>query len=69
VSLLSFFVDLKKLNFDFAGFLFETTGSYQLPFLVAGGLITLSAILTYPLKIVKTWQQKRENRRKIAIAA
>lgn len=40
-----------------------------MPFYVAGGLIALSAVLTMPLKTVKNWQQKRDNRRKIAIAA
>jgi hypothetical protein len=40
-----------------------------MPFFVAGGLITLSAVMTYPLKTIKNWQQKRDNRRKIAIAA
>lgn len=52
-----------------SGFLYDVTGSYAVPFYVAGGLIALSAVLTMPLKTVKNWQQKRDNRRKIAIAA
>jgi MFS transporter, MCT family, solute carrier family 16 (monocarboxylic acid transporters), member 14 len=50
-----------------AGFLYDVTGNYTLPFVVAGGLITFSAILTYPLKIVKNWQQSKG--RKVGISA
>lgn len=51
-----------------AGFLFELTNSYDLPFYVAGGLITFSGLLCLPLNIVKEWQAKRGNQRKIAAA-
>jgi hypothetical protein len=48
--------------------LFEKTGSYDMPFLVAGALILFSAILCYPLNYVKNWQETRGNKRKIASA-
>ncbi|KAG5671992.1 hypothetical protein PVAND_002156 [Polypedilum vanderplanki] len=52
-----------------AGFLYEKTGSYDMPFFVAGALILFSAILCYPLNIVKNWQEARAtNKRKIASA-
>lgn len=50
----------------FAGFLYEMTGSYELPFYVAGGLITFSAVLCYPLNIIKNWQDAK---RKVAASA
>lgn len=40
-----------------------------MPFFVAGGLITFSAVLTYPLQMVKEWQQQRNKGRKVAVAA
>jgi hypothetical protein len=52
-----------------AGFLKEATGSYNAPFMVAGGLIFFSAVLTYPLNIIKNWQRAKDSRRKIGIAA
>lgn len=51
-----------------AGYLYVRTQSYDLPFMVAGSLILLSAILCYPLNIVKNWQETRLNKRKIASA-
>ncbi|CRK96937.1 CLUMA_CG010346, isoform A [Clunio marinus] len=42
-----------------AGFLFDLTNSYDLPFYVAGGLMTISALLTYPLNYVKRWQHSK----------
>jgi hypothetical protein len=69
----SFFAGGRRIcteqGFLVSGYLYDVTQSYDLPFLVAGGLIAFSAILTIPLKTVKNWQQKRDNRRKIAIAA
>lgn len=52
-----------------AGFLFDYTQSYNVPFMVAGGLIFFSAVLTYPLKMIKDWQRTKDSRRKIGIAA
>jgi hypothetical protein len=52
-----------------AGFLKEVTGSYTAPFMVAGGLIFFSAVLMYPLNIIKNWQRSKDSRRKIGIAA
>lgn len=59
---------IQSLTF-LSGFLYDVTGSYTVPFLVAGGLISISAILTMPLRIVKNWQQQRDSKRKVAIAA
>lgn len=42
-----------------AGALFDATQSYDYSFYFAGGLITVSAILCYPLKIVNRWEKKR----------
>lgn len=61
----NYFISLKL----FLGFLYEKTGSYDLPFYVAGALITFSAVLCYPLNYVKNWQERRLNKRKIAVAA
>ena len=52
-----------------AGMLFEITEKYDLPFQVAGALITFSAVLCFPLNYIKNWQEKRANQRKIAVAA
>jgi len=56
------------MTFILSGLLFEMTGSYDLPFLVAGGLITFSAVLCYPLNIIKNWQLAG-NQRKVAASA
>lgn len=42
-----------------AGAMYQATGDYNLSFYFAGGLITLSAILCYPLKIVNKWEKAR----------
>lgn len=39
-----------------------------MPFYVAGGLITFSAVLCYPLNYVKKWQEEHGNKRKVAAA-
>lgn len=41
-----------------AGAMFDATKSYDYSFYFAGGLITLSAILCYPLRIVNKWEKK-----------
>ncbi|XP_070499180.1 monocarboxylate transporter 5 [Chironomus tepperi] len=51
-----------------AGYLFQVTEKYDLPFMVAGGLITFSAVLCYPLNIIKNWQNAG-NQRKVAASA
>jgi hypothetical protein len=48
--------------------LYEVTNSYDAPFYVAGGLITFSAVLCYPLNYVKEWQAKKGNTSKVAAA-
>lgn len=42
-----------------AGALYEATNSFDCSFYFAGGLITLSAVLCYPIKIVNRWEKKR----------
>lgn len=42
-----------------AGAMFDATQSYDYSFYFAGSLITLSAILCYPLKIVNKWEKSR----------
>lgn len=42
-----------------AGALYEATHSFDYSFYFAGGLITLSAVLCYPIKIVNRWEKKR----------
>lgn len=42
-----------------AGALYDATKSYNCSFYFAGALITLSAILCYPLKMVNQWEKKR----------
>jgi len=37
----------------------DATGSFDASFYLSGALITLSAILCYPLNIVKAWELKR----------
>jgi predicted membrane channel-forming protein YqfA (hemolysin III family) len=51
------------------GFLFEGTGSYTIPFLVAGGFLVISGVMCYPLNIVKNWEDQRNKlREKEALA-
>lgn len=47
-----------------AGFFTDLTGSYNASFYISGALITLSAVLCYPLNIVNKWEKKRAARRK-----
>lgn len=42
-----------------AGFFTDLTGSYNASFYISGALITISAVLCYPLKIVNKWEKKR----------
>lgn len=42
-----------------AGAMFDATQSFDYSFYFAGGLITLSAILCYPLTIVNNWEKRR----------
>lgn len=39
--------------------LYDATQSYDYSFYFAGILITLSAILCYPLNIINKWEKKR----------
>lgn len=43
-----------------AGLIYDLTSSYVASFWVAGGLITLSAVLCYPLNIVNRWENSRK---------
>lgn len=42
-----------------AGMIYDLTESYDASFWVAGGLITLSAVLCYPLRYINEWEKKR----------
>lgn len=42
-----------------AGALYDATQSYDYSFYFAGILITISAILCYPLKPINRWEKKR----------
>lgn len=42
-----------------AGALYDATQNYDYSFYFAGGLITLSAFLCYPLKTVNRWEKQR----------
>ncbi|XP_031639817.1 monocarboxylate transporter 12-like [Contarinia nasturtii] len=42
-----------------AGCLYQATKSYDYAFYFAGGLILMSAILCYPIKMVNRWEKKR----------
>lgn len=42
-----------------AGFFTDLTGSYNASFYISGALITISAILCYPLNMVNQWEKKR----------
>uniref|UniRef100_A0A1B0AM52 Major facilitator superfamily (MFS) profile domain-containing protein n=1 Tax=Glossina palpalis gambiensis TaxID=67801 RepID=A0A1B0AM52_9MUSC len=46
-----------------AGVLFDMTGSYDVSFYFAGGLILLSAFLCYPLTCVSNWEKRRSEKR------
>uniref|UniRef100_A0A1Q3F8J6 Putative monocarboxylate transporter n=1 Tax=Culex tarsalis TaxID=7177 RepID=A0A1Q3F8J6_CULTA len=51
-----------------AGFFTDLTGSYNASFYISGALITISAILCYPLNIVNQWEKKRAANKKVAPA-
>lgn len=42
-----------------AGKFMDLTGGYEASFWLSGSLITISAILCYPLRIVKAWEIER----------
>lgn len=42
-----------------AGYFTDLTGSYNVSFYISGALITISAVLCYPLNIVNKWERKR----------
>lgn len=42
-----------------AGALYDITQSYDCSFYFAGILITISAVLCYPLKPINRWEKKR----------
>nr|XP_019558338.2 LOW QUALITY PROTEIN: monocarboxylate transporter 5-like [Aedes albopictus] len=42
-----------------AGFFTDLTGSYNVSFYISGALITISAVLCYPLNMVNRWERKR----------
>ncbi|XP_055916153.1 uncharacterized protein LOC129948997 [Eupeodes corollae] len=46
-----------------AGLLVDLTGGYDISFYFAGGLITLSAFLCYPLNYVSKWEKERDLKR------
>ncbi|XP_055388096.1 uncharacterized protein LOC129616474 [Condylostylus longicornis] len=46
-----------------AGFFYDYTGSYNASFWFAGILITISAVLCYPLNYVNLWEKNRKNRK------
>ncbi|KAL5288109.1 hypothetical protein ACFFRR_008766 [Megaselia abdita] len=46
-----------------AGILYDKTGSYDVSFYFAGGLILISALLCFPLKYVSDWEKKREEQK------
>jgi len=56
---------LELLNYDLtlcrivSGFLFEGTGSYTIPFIVAGGFLAFSGAMCYPLNVIKDWEERR----------
>ncbi|KAL5288108.1 hypothetical protein ACFFRR_008765 [Megaselia abdita] len=43
-----------------AGVFYDVTGSYDASFYFAGGLITVSAFLCYPLRYVSAWEKRRD---------
>lgn len=51
-----------------AGFLYDVTGSYDCSFYFAGILITMSALLCYPLNVINKWEKKRAAEREAASA-
>lgn len=58
------------LGAPIAGAMYDATNSYDYSFYFAGTLITVSALLCYPLTIVNNWEKRRaaENEKKAAAA-
>ncbi|XP_055639332.1 monocarboxylate transporter 12 isoform X2 [Toxorhynchites rutilus septentrionalis] len=54
------------LGAPIAGFFTDLTGSYNVSFYISGALITISAVLCYPLNIVNRWEKKRAASKKSA---
>lgn len=51
-----------------AGFFTDLTGSYNVSFYISGALITISAVLCYPLNYVNQWEKKRATNKKVVPA-
>lgn len=51
-----------------AGFFTDLTGSYNVSFYISGALITISAVLCYPLDRVNRWEKKRATNKKVVPA-
>lgn len=52
------------LGSPIAGVFYDMTGSYDASFYFAGILITISAILCYPLNYVNRWEKQRQNNKR-----
>lgn len=53
------------LGAPIAGAMYDATKSYDYSFYFAGILITVSALLCYPLTIVNKWEKKRAEKNAI----
>lgn len=55
--------------FSLLGMLFDATESFDWSFYFAGALITLSAVLCYPLNYVNRWEKARAEKdaKKLAV--
>ncbi|OXA42588.1 Monocarboxylate transporter 5 [Folsomia candida] len=51
------------LGTPLAGFLYEATGAYHIPFWVAGSFIIFSGVMCYPLNCVKRWEDDRNKKK------
>jgi len=47
------------LLYIFTGWFFDITGSYDASFYIAGGLICISGVMCFPLKLLSNWELKR----------
>ncbi|XP_065084879.1 monocarboxylate transporter 12-like [Ochlerotatus camptorhynchus] len=47
-----------------AGYFTDLTGSYNVSFYISGALITISAVLCYPLNMVNKWEKQRAANKK-----
>jgi len=47
-----------------AGAIVDSTGSFFLPFLVAGGLIASGGLLCLPVRRIARWEQKRNEKKR-----